>query len=95
MYGDLYEGDMGVANDNCCCCCCEGTGVSKHYEMRELLILCIMTNILTLLLLLLGTVANLVTPSIPRQCGHRLVQLTRVVLQVGLMVQEMAVLGMR
>ena len=25
-YGDNYEGDMGVANDNCCYC--EGTGVS-------------------------------------------------------------------
>ena len=26
-YGDSYEGDMGVANDNCCYC--EGTGVSQ------------------------------------------------------------------
>ena len=25
-FGHLYEGDMGVANDNCCFC--EGTGVS-------------------------------------------------------------------
>ena len=28
-YGNLYGGEMGVANGNCCYC--EGTGVSRHF----------------------------------------------------------------